>query len=206
MTTLSSRTIGRFLLASLALGLMSATAAAQPPSLDQKIAKLVELRKQKADIEKAEAALVAEIRVLFKDLTDRLSELGIGPGPMPPVPPKPDELRDKLTTAFKADKGTKDEAKKLASIYAEASRLVVKKNVAGDFSIVSSAQLIAAVRDVTNDPDWIGPDALRATRDAIADLWVPIFGPEPSDARLTNEQRKAAADLFGRLALVLEAL
>jgi hypothetical protein len=201
--------IGRWIGACLALGLITATAAAQQPaSIDAKIAKLIELRKQKADNQKAEAALVADIRGWLKDFTDKLADLGITPGPTPPVPPappKPDELRDKLAAAFKADKGTKDEAKKLASIYSEAAKLVLKKSAKG-YSIGSSRQLIDAIRDVTNDGDWIGPDALPATRSFIASLWVPIFGEEPSDAALTEAQRTAAADLFARVAQVLEGL
>jgi hypothetical protein len=192
-----------------ALLCLAPAAAAQPPkakSIDDMIAELVELRKRRADDAKADAALVAAITAQLKKYQDLMAELGVlppGPGPKPPAP---DELREKLAAAFKADRGTKEQAKLLASIWSEAAKLVLKKNAAGEWAVASSAKLIEAVREVSNDKDWLGPDALALTRALIAELWVPIFGPEPSDRPLTEAQRAAAADLFGRVAAALEAL
>lgn len=85
----------KLLLPVLALALASVCAAAPPkdaapkPGIDQLLAELIDLRKKKADAEKAEAATVAAIKAYVKDLDAKLKKAGIDAGPAPAPKPKP---------------------------------------------------------------------------------------------------------------------
>jgi hypothetical protein len=62
-----------------------APAPAPPPTVEDLIKHLEHLRKQKADLEAQEKAVVAKLQERLKDQSDRLNKLGINlPGP--PIP------------------------------------------------------------------------------------------------------------------------
>lgn len=58
--------------------------APAPRTVDQLIDTLSELRRQKAELEKKEQAVTAELREKLKEQRERLSKLGIEPAPVPP--------------------------------------------------------------------------------------------------------------------------
>lgn len=182
------------------------------PTIEQLIAKLTDLRKQRADVEKAEAAVAADIRARVKELTDKLAKLGLvdvlppGPGPnppvpVPPVPPVPvDPLKQKLRVGFDLAAGTatqkREWAKELAALYRAAAKLVVNPELA------TAGQLKDKLREAA--ASLIGADSLKEVRQAVA---VELAGVLPTtEGELTDEQRKAAAVLFGKLASLLDAI
>jgi hypothetical protein len=177
----------------LLLACLSATPArpADPP-IEELAAKLAEKRKEAA-------ALEAELRERLKAFNALLVELGITPDvpPTPPVPPKPDALARKLRDAFLADKGAKDDALSLAALYRQAAAL------ARDAGVTSSAELLRRVREAS--AALVGPAALPSLRTVVAGELAATLGT-PSDAAFTDAQRKACADLFARLAVLLEGL
>jgi len=54
---------------------------------------LEQLRKQKADLEAQEKAVVAKLQERLKDQKDRLSKLGVLPQAPPPPPDAKDDVR-----------------------------------------------------------------------------------------------------------------
>lgn len=192
-----------------------ASIVAQPPAPDPKptaeqlIAKLVETRKQLAELRKVEAATAAELLALLKDLTERLKELGIAPGPAPPAPPDPkpppvDPLAKKLRDAFAADLGGRADARQLAALYHLAADLAVKKLPKSEqYEVPSSKELLRQVREASTK--LIGDFALPSLRTVVAGELAAALG-NPSDTAFTAEQRAAAAALFAKLAAILEGL
>jgi len=65
----------------------AAPAPPQPKTVDQLIDDLTELRRQKAELEKKEEAVVKQLRDRLKQQKDRLSKLGIEPTPVPAPAP-----------------------------------------------------------------------------------------------------------------------
>lgn len=61
----------------------TAAPAPAPKTVDQLIDNLTELRRQKAELEKKEQAVTAELREKLKAQRERLSKLGIEPAPIP---------------------------------------------------------------------------------------------------------------------------
>jgi hypothetical protein len=196
----------------LALVLLPAFALAQQPAtgrpLSDHATKLQELEKS---LEAFKTALDT-MKAAQADVDAKLSAFLGKPGPTPPgptpvpppVPPTPvDPLIAKLKAAFTVDGGTKDQAQKLASIYRAATPFVTKKKADGSFVYDSGIHLIEAIRDLTNDPSWIGA-ALQTTRDAIKIEVATAFGGPPTDSPLTDLQRAALAALFTKLATILE--
>lgn len=122
---------------------------------------------------------------------------GDGPGPVPPKPPPADPLADRLRAAFAADADAKkaEHAKDLAELYRQAATL------AGKAELTTSGELLARVRAASSA--LVGADALKAVRKEVAAELAALL---PADAALTDEQRKAVADLFGRLAKILDTL
>lgn len=62
-----------------------------PKTVDQLISDLTELRRQKAELEKKEQAVAAELRLKLKEQQTRLTKLGIEPTPAPqqvPIAPE----------------------------------------------------------------------------------------------------------------------
>jgi hypothetical protein len=60
---------------------------APAPTVEDLLAQLEKLRKQKADLEKQEQAVVAKLHERLKDQGDRLNKLGV----ITPPPPPPEE-------------------------------------------------------------------------------------------------------------------
>lgn len=119
------------------------------------------------------------------------------PGPV--VPPKPaDPLAARLKAAYDADPAPadkrKDHAKDLAELYRQAADLAGKADVA------TSGDLLQRVRAASGM--LVGPDALKGVRAEVAKELAVIL---PADAALADDQRKAAAELFRKLAQVLDS-
>jgi hypothetical protein len=130
------------------------------------------------------------------DLVLIVVTVGDAPMPKPPVPVPPDSpLRKKIKAAFDIDANNAkhEHAKDLAALYREAAKLSMKDEVA------TSGELLRRVKEAGNA---IVPDGLIGVRKIAAEELVMIFG---SDADLTPEQRKAAAELFGQLATILDS-
>lgn len=121
----------------------------------------------------------------------------VGDAP-PPVPPKPgDPLEARIKAAFDADASPKksEHAKDLAELYRQAATMSARPDVA------TAGDLLARVRDAS--ASLVGADALRAVRTEAAKELAALL---PADAALSDGQRKAAAELFGRLAAILDKL
>jgi hypothetical protein len=68
-------------------GSLKAVPPTEIPTVEQLVAKLEALRKQKADIERQERAVIEELKKAHKQLEERLSKLGVLPGTPPMVEP-----------------------------------------------------------------------------------------------------------------------
>lgn len=123
-----------------------------------------------------------------------------GPKPVPPADP----LATKLKAAYDAD-AEKDLAKRqshakdLASVY----RLVAK--AASDTAFVNASDFIGFARksatEMVDADSPKGTRCLSGVRDEVSRELLVIF---PSDAPLSDEQRKRSAALFLKLATILE--
>lgn len=178
--------------------------APAPPTLDQLIQRVQDLRKQKAELQKAEDAAAADLKARLQALKDLLDSLNIDPHPAPPKPPTPpappaDPLAAKLKAAFDGDAADvakrREQAKDLAALYRQAAKL------AADNSVAAAGDLLSRVK--TASAALVGADALKAVRGVVASELAAIL---PTDDPLTDAQRKSAADLFAKLAVVLETL
>lgn len=180
-----------------------------PKSIDQLVKELADVRARRTEIDKQEQLIVAELKLRVKELADRLAKLGlVDPLPVPPKPPVPvppvpvpvDPLREKLRAAFDqaagGDAQKREWARDLAELYRKSVRL------AGDPRYATAAHLKAKMREAATVL-LEGDDALAEVRRAVAGELAAIL---PTDRELTDEQRKAAAALFARLAAVLEDL
>lgn len=120
------------------------------------------------------------------------------PGPKPPEP-KLDPLKARLKAAYDADPAEpakkQGQAKDLAELYRQAAALALRDDVA------SSGELLRRVRDAAGT--LVGADALKSVRTEVAAELKAVL---PADAALADEQRKAVADLFRKLAAVLDSL
>lgn len=112
-------------------------------------------------------------------------------------PPMPDSLKTKLAAALVTDRATRADLLQLAAIYREAAKVVADPEVA------TSKELLSRLRQVS--VALIGSDALPAVRGAVAEELLSVLGMS-SEETLTATQRKKAADLFVRLAVILEEL
>jgi hypothetical protein len=180
--------------------LLPAIAAAQDPpkptpaSIDQLIERVLSIRKQRADLDKQEAAAVAELKARQKELQDKLDQLGLN---TPPAPPPDTRLRDKLKTALDLDKGQKADVTQLAAVYDQAA------TVAGDKTITTTSELISRVRAVSDG--LLGDNALFNLRVAVGEELLAAIGMT-SDEPITDAQRKRAADLWRNTAAILKEL
>jgi hypothetical protein len=68
-------------------------AAPAAPTVEDLIKQLEVLRKQKADLEAQEKAVVSKLQERLKDQKDRLSKLGVLPQAPPPPPDAKDDVR-----------------------------------------------------------------------------------------------------------------
>ena len=128
------------------------------------------------------------------------------PGPKPPKPPEPpaDELKARLKAAYDADTGAdKRESKKLlVELYQQIVEKVLYQKVKGKIvpnpTIVTAKDLIERAQVVSES--LIEADKLLGIRGVVAKELGMMF---PTDGTLTDEQRKAAAALFSRFAVIL---
>ncbi len=176
--------------------------AQEPKSVDALAQRVTELRAKRAEIDKQEAQALADLRAELARIRELVEKLDAGPAPKPPQPKPPepaDPLRTKLRAAFDADPAQLDvrrgHALDLAALYREAAKL------ASDPNVGTSGDLLTRVREAGRA--LVGADALRGVRQAAgAELGALL----PTDAPLSEEQRKAAAALFGKLAQALEEI
>lgn len=175
------------------------------PSVDSLIERIAELRRQRADLDKREAELVAALKAELKRLQELADKLGLNlPLPKPPEPPVPvppvDPLRAKVLDAVKASAGTDAEKRKqcldLAALYRAAGELTAK---GGRFADADS--LLKGLREAA--ASMIGADALTDVRRVVAGELAAVL-PTVADAALTDAHRAAAAKVFERLAGILE--
>ncbi|MDY3557169.1 hypothetical protein R5W24_006356 [Gemmata sp. JC717] len=189
------------------LGLLApAWASAQPPApqtIDQLAEQVAGIRRQRAELDKAEGAALAGIAAELKRQRELLERLGIdGPAPKPPAPPAPpaDPLRAKLKAALDASAGTAAEkgewARDLAALYRAAAKLTAEPGLATAGTLRLKLKEAAAAL--------IGEAALREVRQAVAAELAAVL--PTTDAELTPDQREAAARLFKVLAAHLEEL
>lgn len=193
-------------LASLFVAFAARAQDAPPPSVDSLVAKIGELRRQRAELDKAEAAARAALQAELKRIADLIDRLGpdVAPPdvrPKPPAPPLPaDPLAARVREAIRASAGTDAEKRAqcldLAALYRAAAKLATDT---GQFP--DAAALLARLREAA--ASMIGPDALREVRRLVAGELAAVL-PTVSDAPLTDAHRAAAAKVFERLAALLE--
>lgn len=178
------------------------------PSVDSLVAKLADLKRQRAALDKAEAEVRAALKAELKRIADLVAALE--PDAVPVVPPKPkppepvpvDPLRDKVRDAIKASAG--DDAVKrkqcldLAALYRAAAKLATD---AGQFPDADAllARLRQAAAQMLGDGD-----ALREVRRVVAGELASVL-PTVADAPLTDSHRAGAVKVFERLAAILES-
>ncbi|AWM40288.1 hypothetical protein GobsT_12440 [Gemmata obscuriglobus] len=191
------------------LGLLApAWAVAQPPApqtIDQLADQIAGIRRQRAELDKAEGAALAGIAAELKRQRELLEKLGIdGPAPKPPAPPAPpapaDPLRARLKVALDAGAGTAAEkaewARDLAALYRAAAKLTAEPGLTTAGTLRQKLKEAAAAL--------IGEAALREVRQAVAAELAAVL--PTTDADLTAEQRAAAGELFRKLAAHLDEL
>lgn len=122
------------------------------------------------------------------------------PDPKPPVPKPEDPLKVKLKAAIDADPEP-DAAKKVEHVKDLAVLYRQGVSIAQSKDIGTAAELITKAREAANL--LIGPNALVGVRKVVGEEIKLIL---PADAPLTDDQRKAIAALFTRLATILDGL
>lgn len=194
------------LLLMLLLG-VSAQQPAPSPTIDQLIDKVLDLRKQKAELDKQEAAALADLQKLMKELQDRFDKLKLPPGPKPPDPVVPDALGEVLKAAYKRDSeakaGTKSNLADLASLWKMAGKMVLSKN-SDTYEVNSSADLMAAIRKAAASMD-LPLTVFPKLRKEIGDQVLSALGEE-SDTPYTEAQREATAALLTKIGGILNGL
>ncbi len=173
------------------------------PTIPDLIAKLKDQRAQMAALKSAESKTVADLKALVDEQNKLLADLGLYGPPVPPSPPKPDLLAAKLKAAYTDDLTAKrapaGAAKQLAALYKLAIPLAASEPNGKELLRVlreSSVDVLKGFADTTLD----------SVRNLISDELEAIFGIDPTDTTLSDSQRKAAADLFGKIADVLGGL
>lgn len=181
-------------------------APAPSPTIDQLIDKVLDLRKQKAELDKQEAATLAQLQTLMKELQDRLDKLNVKP-PKPPDPLVPDALGEVLKAAYKRDQdskaGTRSNLADLASLWKMAGKLVLQKN-SDVYEVNSSADLMVAIRKAAASMD-LPMTVFPKLRKEIGDQVLSALGEE-TGTPYTEAQREAAAALFTKIGAILNGL
>jgi hypothetical protein len=118
------------------------------------------------------------------------------PPPPPPPPPIPDPLRQSVRDALAVDKAKPDDVLLLAALYREAAKLSVSAEVP------SSRELLRRVREAGAS---LLPDVLVSVRRVVASELANALG-KSNDEPLTEAERKRSAELFAKLAGILEEL
>lgn len=186
----------------LTAGALTAAADDAPPSIDQLIERITDLRAKQAALKKQEDTAASELKAELKKQQDRLDKLNLPdvPKPVPPKPPEPvDPLAAKLKAAYDADgaqlEKRRESAKDLAELYRQAAVLCADENVA------TSGDLLKRVKDAS--ATLVGADALRECRRVVATELGALL---PTDDALTAGQRTGTAALFRKLATILDSL
>jgi hypothetical protein len=181
---------------------------APPPSTIPEVIKaILGLRAERMELDKKEGDARKLLDKLLKEQQDALDLLNVKPPKPPePKPPEPvDPLAKKLRAAFDGDPVQLDtrrgQAKDLAALYRQAAKL------AQDTSVASSGELLAqvskAAATMLSDPP---PPARRNLADVRKVVALELGTVLPTDDALTDAQRKAVAELFAKLAAILESL
>lgn len=173
------------------------------PGVEALVDKVVELRKQRSDIEKQEAQTLAEIRARLEALERRLNQLGPDPPvPKPPDPPAPaDPLSQTLRNAYALDTGANkaEQVKILAELYKQAAAL------ADSHDVLTTADLKARIDGAAAALGLDGSGVIGVRRAIAAEL-LRVLGPTDPPKPLTNELRQAAAQLFNRIGVALRGI
>jgi hypothetical protein len=198
-------------LALLLVALPGADPVPPSPSIDDVIARVVAIRLQQADLAKQEATALADLKRALAELQSKLDKLNVpGPAPAPdpkppvPVPPKPvDALAAKLKAAFDADPAEtkREQAKNLGALYRAAADLAADESVATSGELLN--RVATAAGALLKDPAAPARKNLADVRRAVAAELASVL---PTDDALSAEQRKATAELFRKLAGILDAL
>jgi len=178
------------------------------PSVDSLVAKLADLRRQRAALEKSEADVRAALKAELKRIADLVGKLDVdGPVVPPDVKPKPpepvpvDPLAQRVRDEIRASAGTDDAKRKqcldLAALYRAAAKLATDSAQFPDADSLL-ARLRQAAAQMLGDPD-----ALREVRKVVAGELAAVL-PTVADAPLTDAHRAAAVKVFERLAAILE--
>lgn len=175
------------------------------PSVDSLIERIAELRRQRADLDKREAELVAALKAELKRLQELADKLGlVVPPVVPPKPPEPapvDPLRDKVLAAVKASAGDDAVKRKQCLDLAALYRAIVKLLPDAD-QFGTADQTRQRLRDTANT--MLGSEeVLREVRRVVAGELAAVL-PTVADAQLTDAHRASAAKVFERLAGILE--
>lgn len=194
--------------------LTEAITAGQPATLDVLVDMVIEIRKQRADLEKQEAAALSEVRARLKAIDERLAKLDpatppvpspdviIPPSPIRPplvIPPGPssDPLAVALKLAYQTDTGASKQAQLqlLAELYRQAADL------ATDPAAQTTAELMNRVKAASVA---LKIDGLLPMRKLIAAECLTSLGALDPPVKLTAEIRVKARDLFTRVHLALK--
>jgi hypothetical protein len=190
----------------LAVLLMPAPAAAAEPTIEERIARVIEARKALAEAQKAADAAQADLAAAWKKIVDQLRDLGVNPGPGPVVPPKPDPvdaLAARLLAAFNDDPAPADarreQAKDLAALYQLCAEACADESIETAGALLE--KITAAAGRMLKDPPPPGRKKLSDVRKVVNSELGALF---PFDGPLADEQRKKAAALFLRIAAALD--
>lgn len=177
-----------------------------PPTIDGLIDKVLDLRKQIAELEKQEATTLTQLQALLADQKKRLDELNVKP-PVPPDPPLPDAVAAALRSAYAKDveakNGTKGELADLTSLWRMAGQMVLQKG-STTYKVDSSADLMAAIREAAVTMK-LSPTTFRNLRTQIGVEVASALGEE-SDTQYTDAQRVKAAAFLTKISEVLSGL
>jgi hypothetical protein len=192
--------------------------APPPATFEQLVGRVADVRAKRADavkqhqqsladLDKAEAAAVAELQGRLKDLLAKLADLGVRPEPPPPPPPPPppaDPLVADLQKLYAADGGA-NKAQALAALVALYGGAVdAAKSPAND----TAEALKSAIANIVKGDKLLTPDAGQRPLDAFRkrlgqELDAGLAGVS---GPLTDATRKTVADLYARLSKALEAV
>lgn len=173
--------------------------AADPATLDALVDKVIEIRKQRADLQKAEESALAEVRARLKAIEEKLNQIDVKPPQ--PVPPQPNP-GDPLSLAIKAAFGEAtpqkvEQCKLLAELYLQASVLAAKEDLA------TTAQLMGKISEASRG---LGIDGLMPVRVLIANECKAALGTVEPPVPLTPTLRAKAKELFLRVHIALKGV
>lgn len=182
--------------------------AADPPSLESLVDKVLELRKTRSELERQEAAAISEIRTRLRGIEEKLANIDPPvpkppePKPPDPVPPNPaDPLVAALRAAYAADSGGNkaEQVKLLAELYLQAGKLSADPAVTTTAALKNRIDGAAAALGLDGT-------AVFAVRRLIAEEIRKVLGNIDPPVALTSELRKSAEAVFIRIHLALKGV